>query len=128
MKIKDKKIIVLAVLLFGVGIIWFSPPRKSDQGLTAPSAAVSSSARIRTSFSGWGRNPFMLRGELSETVRGLVLDGIVWDTDKPFAIINNQVYGIGDAVGKSRILRITQTEVSLEEDGTTFTLKLPATE
>jgi len=66
----------------------------------------------------------MLSGELSESVRGLLLDGIVWDEAKPYAIINNQVLGIGGTIGRNRITKITKTAVFLEEDGNEFSMPL----
>ena len=80
--------------------------------------------RGRTRFSDWDRSPFLLHGELAQGVRGLLLDGIVWDAQNPLAMINNQVLAVGDSVGRSRITRITKTEVFLEEEGSEFILRL----
>ena len=54
----------------------------------------------------------------------LQLQGIVWGGKKPRAIINNEVYGMGDAVAGATITSIASGSVSLEFQGTTFSLTL----
>ena len=79
----------------------------------------------RTPFSDWGRNPFTLSEEVTEGVRGLVLEGIVWDEKIPLVVINDHVLKVGDTIRKSQITRITQKEVSLQDDeGHEFILKV----
>ena len=54
----------------------------------------------------------------------MVLEGIVWDEERPLAVINDRVVGVGDTVRQSRIAKITQTEVFLEDGEETFSLRL----
>ena len=125
---KNKRnLIFLGTVLLVVIWVWTSASaRKKGRSASFPKPPVAEQAspKVKTQFSDWGRNPFMLPGELSESVRGLMLDGIVWDNEKPYAIINNQVLGIGDTVGRSRITAITETAVTLEEDGNAFSIQL----
>ena len=125
-KNKRNLVVLGAVLLV---VIWaWSPGTARKKGnhtsFPEPPASDNIPRRVKSSFAEWGRNPFMLPGELSESLRGLMLDGIVWDDEKPYAIINNRVLGIGDAIGKSRITAITETAVTLEEDGNAFSIQL----
>ena len=102
--------------------------RQAPSGIVTPAAGSrpigAPVARGRTTFSGWGRNPFTLAGELTEGVRGLVLEGIVWDEERPLAVINDRVVGVGDTLRQGRIVTITQTEVFLEDNAETFSLRL----
>lgn len=82
----------------------------------------------------WGRNPFLQPG--INSVRPPVgsdkpsvapkfnLEGIVWDKDFPYAIINGEVWQIGDEVGGYRVQSISKETVTLESNGQTIELKL----
>jgi len=59
----------------------------------------------------WGRDPFM-SGEMQIEV-GLVLNGIVWDAESPFAIINDTIVRIGDKVDSSKVKDIQREKVIL---------------
>lgn len=55
----------------------------------------------------------------------VTLAGIVWNTDKPQAIINNEIMNIGDSIGGWVITDISQKGVSIKSmDGTKHLLKL----
>ena len=123
---KYRKIIFVGIVLLALFWMWEIAARKRETRFLPPNPAATGgiSEKVRTSYADWGRNPFMLSGELSESVRGLMLDGIVWDEEKPYAIINNQVLGIGSQIGRSRITQITKEAVFLEEDGNPFSIRL----
>lgn len=76
----------------------------------------------------WGRDPFVLvqRGELFETAAtSLVLVGIVWERNKPAkALINNEIYKVGDRVGDIEILEIRKNSVVIKEGETTKEITL----
>ena len=107
-----------------------APARRKEGGDSAsvsalPQKEAVSQTRPRTRFPDWGRNPFTLSEEGVESVRGLALEGIVWDEKSPLAVINDRVVGVGDAFDKNRIITITQTEVRLVgDDNTEFSLKM----
>ena len=49
--------------------------------------------------------------------RKLEVSGIVYNEKNPSAIIEKEVYGIGDVVDGYTIIRITRTEVEFEKNG-----------
>ncbi|MBU1853792.1 MAG: hypothetical protein KJ957_07105 [Candidatus Omnitrophica bacterium] len=77
---------------------------------------------------GWGRDPFFLGPSMGATLEGLILNGIVWDKDTPYAIINNNVVEVGEILGGVTIIEINQNSVVLEQEEETYTLKLNPTD
>lgn len=69
----------------------------------------------KTTFSSWGRNPFLLEPAAVNVFEKLVLNGILWDEKEPMAIINDEVVKIGDKAGGSTIVGITQNKVILND-------------
>ncbi len=55
----------------------------------------------------------------------LQLQGILWGTAKPQAIINRQVVSVGDTIGEATIVAVTQEGVTISFSGSEFQLKLP---
>ena len=81
----------------------------------------------------WGRNPFFqpginrvrpVEGVKAQPPPKFNLEGIVWDKDFPYAIINGEVWQIGDEIGGYRVKSITKEIVTLESNGQTIELKL----
>ena len=83
----------------------------------------------------WGRNPFLQPGldkirpptgdkTASTVAPKFNLEGIVWDKDFPYAIINGEVWQTGDEVGGYRVQSIDKESVTLESGGKTIELKL----
>lgn len=64
----------------------------------------------------WRRDPFT-RGGSAAGVRGLTLSGILWDPQKPIAILNEQMVSVGDEVDDYQVLDIRPDRVLLT-DGT----------
>ncbi len=50
----------------------------------------------------------------------LELNGFVWDSDLPQAIINNEVVNIGDTINNAKILSITQEGIGFEYMGENY--------
>ena len=57
----------------------------------------------------------------------LHVQGIVWGSDRPRAIINDSVYGVGDAVGGSVILLIDSRGVTVDYLGTQIVYPMTST-
>lgn len=73
----------------------------------------------------WGRDPFVLV-ETGAVERGapIVLGGIIWDKKQPKAMINNEIYKIGDKIGNIEIIEIKRNSVIIKEDGKTREISL----
>ena len=74
----------------------------------------------------WGRDPFSLSASasLDAGLEDLILNGIMWDKDNPYAIINSDIVKVGDELRGMKVLEITEKLVILEEDGKRYTLRL----
>ncbi len=73
------------------------------------------------------RNPFLFGSpgnNQTSSVSGLSLKGIIWDLNRPSAVINGQAFGIGDVIGDYKVAQITQDCVILESKTTRLELKL----
>jgi type II secretory pathway component PulC len=73
------------------------------------------------------RNPFLFGSpgnNQASSVSGLSLKGIIWDINRPSAVINGQAFGIGDVIGDYKVAQITQDRVILESKTTRLELKL----
>lgn len=49
--------------------------------------------------------------------------GLVWNTNRPQAIINDQVVDVGDMIDDAKIVAIRKNEVDVVYQGASFTLK-----
>lgn len=77
----------------------------------------------------WGNDPFYpdisFSGAGSSGIAGLVLNGIVWDSNTPYAIINSKVVKAGDNIDTATVIvDITENSVVVEQDGNRHTLEL----
>ena len=76
----------------------------------------------------WGEDPFRVqRGARrvepkSPRARKWQLSGILYNSQAPVAIINNQQVRIGDMVDDARVLKIDKKAVMLEHNGTKMTI------
>lgn len=59
-----------------------------------------------------------------EVLKGVRIEGIIWDEHKPMAVINDKVVGVGDTVSSARIIGIRQNEVIFDVDGQAVSVKL----
>lgn len=53
----------------------------------------------------------------------LTISGLVWNSDRPQAIVNNQIVGIGDVVAGSEILEIQKTGIGIQYQGQKFIIE-----
>lgn len=72
------------------------------------------------------RDPFSIGQAPSgmSSFRGVYLSGIVWDNERPTAIINDNIVGIGAKVGGITVIDIKQNKVVLNDSSGNFELKL----
>ena len=54
----------------------------------------------------------------------LSIAGLVWDTDRPQAIVNSRVVGIGDTIDNSVITNIKKTGIDVLYQGKHFTINV----
>jgi len=54
----------------------------------------------------------------------LSLDGILFSHESPMVIINDNIYTVGDTVGKAEIVKITESKVFLDFNGREIVLEL----
>ncbi|MFH1854684.1 MAG: hypothetical protein ABH815_05170, partial [Candidatus Omnitrophota bacterium] len=100
------------------------PDTKIETGYLETSIAIVKDSVIEKD---WGRDPFypetpFTGGEAGIT--GFMLNGIVWDKEAPYAIINSEVVKTGDKLNGASIIEITENKVILEQDGKRRTLEL----
>ena len=50
------------------------------------------------------------------------ITGLVWNTSRPQAIINDQVVDVGDKISEYQIVSISKTGIKMEYQGQTFTV------
>lgn len=123
----DKKlvfVVILCVLAVSSLLYGILTPSRMRRGASAPSQTQNVPAAQpqlpverrakKSSFIIWGRNPFSLK---NTNVSTPVLNGIAWDENAPRAIINDQIVGVGDMIGKNKVVAITPNSVTLN-DGT----------
>ena len=74
----------------------------------------------------WARDPFSSATSVSASagLEGLVLNGIMWDSKNPLAIINSEVVKVGDELHGMKVAEITEKSVVLEYEGKEYTLDL----
>ena len=51
-----------------------------------------------------------------------MITGLVWNTNRPQAIINDQVVDVGDRISDYQIVSISKTGIKVESQGQTFTV------
>ncbi len=76
--------------------------------------------KAKTSHADWGRNPFIIGYDS----KALIVEGIFWDEKNPKAILNGNIMGIGDQVGSSAIVTITQNSVIVKSESGVIELHL----
>ena len=133
---------ILAVVMFFVWkpVIMGSGPKDKDHnthssvGHSVSSANISQAdiammlnvgktIKARTQYKDWDRNPFVL-GQSRDT---MAVEGIVWEQQIPKAMINGNIFGVGDIVGKIKIIDIKSESVVFEGEEGEFELYLGET-
>ncbi|MDD5044633.1 MAG: hypothetical protein PHU91_00970 [Candidatus Omnitrophica bacterium] len=77
------------------------------------------------------RDPFTLnlpqvtttRSTQSQALPQLKVEGFIWDSSIPQAIINGKVYSIGDTVEGAKITKIDKTGITVLFNGSTYTIR-----
>lgn len=62
------------------------------------------------------------------TLSDMRLEGIIWDENKPIAVINDKVMAVGDVIDGAVIKEIKQNEVVFEVNGQKSSIKLTTNE
>ena len=133
---KDKRNLIitlglLAVLFFAVGKNFLfkqnsggaNPLTQGTRPLSVDSLSVLSQIKKNQSLwdaqtaqwdqEAWGRDPFFAEGSEPGKFSALPLNlsGIVWDAKMPFAVVNNKVLKIGDAIEGYKVIEIKPSSV-----------------
>ena len=95
----------------------------------APNAAAPKLVNIeKKALETWGKDPFRVErsGQQStrkpSRVRKWQLSGILFNSQAPVAIINNQQVRTGDMVDNAKVIKIDRKAVQLEHNGTKMTI------
>ena len=75
----------------------------------------------------WDRDPFGLEVPVEEEEEErfeFTLNGIIWDKDSPYAIINEEVVGSGGKVGSYTVVEIKEDSVLLDDGTERITLRI----
>ncbi len=59
----------------------------------------------------------------STTPPKFLITGLIWNTNRPQAIVNNRVVNIGDSVSDATIIAINKTGIDIMFQGTNLTIK-----
>lgn len=102
-------------------------PMESDRERIRPTLAEYAPSELPKRDLKWGRDPFglgkfMVKGE--EGLVRLALNGIVWDGENPYAIINDEIVKKGDTIDGNIVVEIREESVILDDGLEQFTLKL----
>ena len=94
---------------------------KSMGGLdVAALSGTGGQKKARSIYAKWGQNPFMLK----RAPKAINIEGIMWDKKNPKAIINGDIFGIGETVESKTIVDIRPNSVIIKgDDGKEIELK-----
>jgi hypothetical protein len=134
---KDKKVVVLIVLsVFAVislarGIMapakhrhGGAPPHEQQPQLQRqePAQGLSMTRRAkRSTFAAWKRNPFV-PGYAAST--SMTLSGVIWNKDRPKAMIGDTIVTKGDKVCGATVVEIKPDSVILNDGSKNIEIKL----
>ncbi|MEK6728053.1 MAG: hypothetical protein AABY28_05235 [Candidatus Omnitrophota bacterium] len=138
---QNKKLVVLAVLgLLAIFSLFYGifTPSKTRRLPQVKESDIQSVRKVsmtekpilaqrvtkRTNYTSWARNPFTLQKTSSKVFEGLILGGIMWDKEKPLAIINDEIVKIGDNVSGNIVVDIKQDKVILKDGAKDFELRI----
>lgn len=132
---QNKKVVILIVLsVFAAislihGLTARPKARSAVPAITAPGNMVPTEGvfsverrAARSKFTSWKRSPFVPSGTPASS--NLVLSGIIWNKDKPKAMINDMILTKGDSVGENKIIDIKPDRVILNDGTKDFELKM----
>ena len=103
-------------------------PGRAEEPVTRATAEAKPQP-IQSRSAEWGGNPFEvdhrpLAAAPTKQSEGYVVTGILWDPERPSAIINNRLVAIGDRLDQWQVAQITRNQVVLSDGATTQTLNL----
>jgi hypothetical protein len=78
----------------------------------------------RSSFTSWGRDPFVPKGIKKPAASRPTLDGIMWRKDNPKAIIGGEIVGVGNSVSGYTVTAIEPDSVVLHSGTEEITIEL----
>ncbi|MGE4357659.1 MAG: hypothetical protein AB7E08_03795 [Candidatus Omnitrophota bacterium] len=137
---KKKLNLIAGVLIVIFILVLFSQfsrlkPRTKKSRKTTPqlsTEAVSLAQKnLEEYFASLGipRNPFILGGKVpkwrestEETSQELNLNAIVWDETQPLAVINNEIFTVGQESAGLKVISIEKDKVIVEKEGETIEL------
>lgn len=71
-------------------------------------------------------SPVIKEGNAVKSLPAYTIQGVIWGTELPLAIINNKVLKIGDMLDEAKIENIDKNGVVVSLKGNLFTLNAPA--
>ncbi len=121
-------ILVLCLILFVCLRVGKKSVPKTESGRGEAANSIADLLPIRqmkkSSYEGWGRDPFLVKEFVVDKLSVLVLDGIAWDEKSPKAIISDHIVGIGDRVDGKVVVKIERNQVTLKDGANDIKLKL----
>ena len=135
---KNKRIVILASLIVIMLFVWIRgcslvlkktrlkgalPQGSSLKTESKSLVIIEQKTRPKSQYNEWDRSPFVLQ-KSKKYDSGLILGGIFWDKDKPQAIINNQIVGLGDELEGYKVIEIKKDHVILSDGANKIELKL----
>ena len=133
LKIASPFLVGIMVLVWVQAFKGTGPRRPSEQsrdiaviagsGNAAPAFVIPkmSGQPKKSSYPDWGRNPFVFSAAVSQD---LVLGGILWDVNRPAAIIGGEIVAKGGSAGPYVVVDIQQDRVILNDGKKDLELRL----
>ena len=88
------------------------PPAQSSPAATQPQSVPALSVAP----------PPEIKFPMGASAKNLVLNGIMMDQNKMVALINDEIYEVGDYIGDHKVTEITLDRVELRDDGNNVTI------
>ena len=86
---------------------------------------VTSQIEKRYTTTKWSRDPFSKYvATIEGTLDDLRLEGIIWDEENPYVVINGKITVVGEKIGKYEIINILKQKVILSDGINDFELNL----
>jgi hypothetical protein len=127
---QKNKIVTLIIMIIVAALIWWrglSSVKRIPQkaGADSASAMVNLNRNFKKSaYANWGRNPFSgVTAPIKSYSAGLVLNGILWDKEKPLVMINDEILKVGDKISGNTVVAIKQDRVILNDGAKDFDLQ-----
>ena len=134
---QNKKLVILSVLSILAfisliyGIVTPSKARRravsgtsfsrQDKAVQLKEEPVSTKRRAkRTGYKDWPRDPFSIT---ATTSTNLTLIGIIWDSNNPKAMIDDDIVGIGDEISGNTVVDIKEDKVVLNDGVNDFEIR-----